>query len=416
MIESIQEYITGRQTSWLEKKIKNAKEDQEAIAQLMEEAADHFHPKIWIEDAAKRAKQLVMTTHPCKFSHPSAKSTPIMATATASHDGYVRTGNIRTVTGADVYGNAAALDVYKFLMLPLTEDCTVIEGFETRHPLLVQYIEGLGLNFDEIAQEFLEIKTDDGELKTDGLLKQVYFPLGDGQYHLLSILTSSNTLMRVKTEIDEMRFSEFSKAARKARREGKWHEPYQDVLDLTLLSHGGTKPQNISSINSQMAGKVYLLPCLPPRLKKRAVRVPTSDFFKQTLYLKKEHSRFKTLHRFVKQDYNTHEVRATIERIIHGIIDVILRKAYQVRASMPAKWSEDERYHNLPKVQKIWLDAQYQAECEDQEWQQEMAKMITKCIVSEYETVDRAHKLDEPARKAIRLAVMACLANDKEFF
>ncbi|OYQ75535.1 type I-F CRISPR-associated protein Csy1 [Wohlfahrtiimonas sp. G9077] len=416
MIKSINEYLTGRQTDWLEKKIKNAKEDHEAIAAYQLEASDRFHPKHWVSDAAKRAKQLYMTTHPCKFSHPSSKSTPIIATASARNDGYVRTGNIHAVTTADVYGNAAALDVYKFLMLPLTDDCTVIEGFETRHPLLVQYIESLGLDFDEMAKEFLEIKADDGALKTDGLLKQVYFPLGDDHYHLLSVLTSSNTLLRVKTEIDEMRFSEFSKAARKARREGKWHEPYQDLLDLTMLSHGGTKPQNISSINNQMAGKVYLLPSLPPKLTKRTVRLPTTDFFKQTLYLKKEHARFKALHRFVKQDYNTHEIRAMIARIINGIIDAILRKAYQVRGSMPAKWSEDEHYQNLPKVQKIWLDAQYAKERQEDDWQQEISKIITKCIVSEYELVDRAHKLDEPARKAIRLEVMACLANDKEFF
>jgi CRISPR-associated protein Csy1 len=73
-----------------------------------------------VPDAAKRVTQLSMVSHPSKFSHPSAKTSSVIAKVEQSNDGYLRSGNVDY--SLDVFGNAAAMDVFKFLSLPLNEN------------------------------------------------------------------------------------------------------------------------------------------------------------------------------------------------------------------------------------------------------------------------------------------------------
>lgn len=61
------------------------------------------------------------------------------------------------------------------------------------------------------------------------------------------------------------RFSEESKAIRDARKAGKWHsQPDIRFPNLAEMHFGGTKPQNISLLNSVRGGRVWLLPSMPP--------------------------------------------------------------------------------------------------------------------------------------------------------
>jgi len=82
-------------------------------------------PETWLPNAAKRAGQMSLSTHPCTFSHPSARKnkngyvTPVMANADSFADGYLRSGNV--VVEIDALGNAAVLDVYKFLTLEMED-------------------------------------------------------------------------------------------------------------------------------------------------------------------------------------------------------------------------------------------------------------------------------------------------------
>ena len=100
-------------------------------------------------------------------------------------------------------------------------------------------------------------------------MKQVYFPVGEAQYHLLSILTPSGLITRLKQSVDAMRFSEETKQAKESRKKNEHHEVgYSDIFDLTVTGYGGTQPQNVSVLNSQNAGRAYLLPSCPPVLEK----------------------------------------------------------------------------------------------------------------------------------------------------
>lgn len=419
MIKIISDYVKERKELWLEPRLKKA-ESEEEIATLKKEAEERFSLTQWLQDAARRAGQLNMTSHPSKFSHPSAKSSSIIANNIQDQDGYLRSGNVDVPL--DVFGNAAAMDVYRLLALPLKEGSKeiVLNIFENNHEQLKAQIENLGLSFKELRNNFLQIKKDEEKPRTDSLLKQVYFPINSKahQYHLLSLLTPSGTISLLKERIDKIRFSEETKIAREARRAETHHDSgYKDLLNLTVVGFGGTKPQNISVLNNQNYGKAYLLSSTPPSFTKRNIRMPTRDFFTQTLYLHGEKDRFETLHRWVMQERNNIEVRRVITNIIAGIIDSILYRAYQLRESNEPGWTLNEYYQNLPKNQRIWLDNHYRkVRQDDQGWRGEIARGMSNSIVLAYDKINSMRLLGDPEQHYIRTLIAESIDQDKEFF
>ncbi|MFT0212919.1 type I-F CRISPR-associated protein Csy1 [Pseudomonas sp. F1_0610] len=417
MIETINDFVSRRKATWLEAKLKKAKDDTER-QQFEIDATERFNLANWLSDAAKRASQLSITTHPSKFSHPSAKSTSVIANNPSRCDGYLRSGNV--VSQLDAFGNAAAMDVYQFLSLPIPsiDNQNILDAFEQSNISLQETINNLGLNFEELKDSFLTIKQEIGAIKTDTLLKQVYFPVAKNQYHLLSLLTGSGLITTFKERINTLRFSEVQKEARAAKREGENHATgYRDLFDLTITGYGGNKPQNISVLNNRNNGQAYLLPCLPPRFKTRNIRLPKQNFFTQTLYLKAEKSRFIALHKLTLSKWNNLEIRSAIENIVQSIIDLILYKAYQLRSSSENNWTDNDAYQNLPMSQKIWLDNQYKdLRAEDSEWREDVAKQMARVILSTYEDINGKTSLDDTSLKFITHEVEQSLAEDKEFF
>lgn len=252
MIKAIEEYINERKKSWLDKKIKSNFNDADELRQAAE---THFSYGNWIEDASLRAAQLKIVSHVSKVTHQYANASAFIYTGTKCNDGYVRTGNIAYQN--DVYGNAAAMDVYRFLSIQLREQYTVLDAFEKGDPSLKEYIENLGLQFDTVRENFLKIKSQEvDKLKTSHLLKQVFFPVGGDQYHLLSIVSATGMMAELNRRIIDMRSN--AKTCRDKIKDGSvLQASYQRIPNLTKIGFGGSKPRNISSINHQQHGVFF---------------------------------------------------------------------------------------------------------------------------------------------------------------
>ena len=416
MTESIQNFLNERKELWLKDRLKKAENDS-VISELQGQADDKFSLKEWLPDAAKRVTQLSMVSHPSKFSHPSAKTSSVIAQAKQDNDGYLRSGNVSYPL--DVFGNAAAMDVFKFLSLPLTEKLTVLDGFERQEESLKTLLVGADLDFETLGTEFLKIKATDTSVKTDHLVKQVYFPIEQAEYHLLSVLTPSGLITRLKQSIDTIRFSEETKQAKELRRKNEHHEiGYADIFGLTITAYGGTQPQNVSVLNSQNAGRAYLLSSCPPMLEKRAIRLPKTDFFAQCLYRKNYQESFIQLHKFMQLDLNNDDIRTAIRNIIQFVIDQILVLASKTREYSVEGWSNQDYYASLPKLQRIWLDKIYQTEREeDHDWRDELSREIARWILRSYEKViSDAYKLGTGEILDVKQRVEKSLQQAKEFF
>ncbi|MBF0211875.1 MAG: type I-F CRISPR-associated protein Csy1 [Desulfamplus sp.] len=390
MDREIKEFFEERKEAWLKKNLKKSMPPDEE-EKLRQECEEKFCLDNWLPDAASKAGQLYkyIVTHPSKFSHPDSVITPIVFTSTKNGDGFLRTGNCETEI--DACGNAAmnskAIEVYKFMSLKFDDGRTVLEHLEEGTQTAKEQFHISTASFEEIQQGFLSVKTSCEETKTSGLVKQVYFPIepnnSGSDYHLLSILTPSGLVFELKKRIDDILFSEETKEARELKRKEEHSDRgFDELFNLTKISYGGTKPQNISVLNSNNAGKVYLLPSLPPLLKKRDVKLPRYDFFNDCLWLNNFKDSFSALNRLIVTDYNNLNIREGIERRILSIMDQVVEQSWSIR-KYQVSWSEGENYSNLPAYQKIWLDDGKIEERENsEEWLdrvvQELANWITK--------------------------------------
>jgi hypothetical protein len=111
--------------------------------------------------------------------------------------------------------------------------------------------------------------------KLAALPTTIYFPVGD-DYHLLSLLTPSAIVYKLKQRINE-NFQPFSernkqekeKVERAVKDKKELKGDLNSIWNLTAIGYGGTKPQNISVLNNQNGGIAYLLSSMPPILQKR---------------------------------------------------------------------------------------------------------------------------------------------------
>jgi CRISPR-associated protein Csy1 len=385
--EAIKTFLSERQTAWLKEKLKSAKSESEQQA-IEQAAADKFDLANWLPDAAKRAGQLAMVSHPGKFTHPGAKTSSVIANAERKADGYLRTGNV--AAEFDVFGNAAALDVHKFLSLTLSDGQSLLTHLEQDSPLLRQQFN-LPIPYTELRLGLLSIKSADLECtKTSEKIKQVYFSIEDG-YHLLSLLTPSGLMFKLKERINTLRFSDAAKQAREDRRNQQHNEQgFDELYDLTVIGFGGTKPQNISVLNSQHGGTAYLLASWPPSLELRAIQPPKTNFFLQSLYFKDFQDKFLALHKlFAELVPNNIDVREGRDYWILQIVEQLMEKVWALR-ELAGGWTENTA---LPAVQKIWLDANHAAlrETED-DWLDGIINALVDWLWINYKKAIGEHK------------------------
>jgi len=376
--DAIKEFFAERKFGRLKDKVKASMSEEEK-AEIEQAAEEKFSMDEWLPDAARRVAQLSMVSHPSKFSHPSSKTSPVLARATKMADGFLRTGNSKATL--DVFGNAAALDVYKFLSLELDDGKTILEHVEQGSEKAREQLAINTATFEDIQEGLLAIKQGGDTVFTSGKVKQVYFPCHGG-YHLLSILTPSGLMFELRSRVDDMRFSEETKEARKLKRNSDHSDTgFDDLYNLSMIGYGGTKPQNISILNSQNGGKTYLLPCLPPVLQKRDVRLPRYNFFTNTLWVGRFKESFSRLHNLMQQERNNSNIRQRRDSILRSIIDQGINVMWSIR-NHEAGWSQTEHYSHLPAHQKIWLDNVWLQEREESEiWLNKVVEEFSRWIV-----------------------------------
>ncbi|SEH05918.1 type I-F CRISPR-associated protein Csy1 [Candidatus Venteria ishoeyi] len=387
----IQNFLNERKANWLKSRLKNKTEAEQAL--IEQEATDKYALATWLPDAAKRARQLSLTSHPGKFSHPDAKTSSIISDAQQSADGFLRTGNAKA--NLDVFGNAAALDVYKFLSLKLADGNTILNHLENKTAAIKQQFSISTATFSDIEQGLLAIKQDPHPCTTtDGKLKQVYFPLADDNYHLLSILPPSGLLFKLKNQINNIRFSDEAKVARKARKDNHAHEQgFADIYGLSAMGYGGTKPQNISVLNSQNGGIAYLLPSMPPELNPRTTQPPKTNFFGKFLWLKPYEEDFQKFHQLLVHGKPNIHTRQQRDWLIRSIIYQVIDYAWLIRRLEPG-WSITETYQQLPQYQKIWLDEHHApVRSEDTQWLDNVKQELANWFIRAYDKIIEEKKL-----------------------
>lgn len=412
-----EDFLQGHKTQWLTKKALG----KEPKPELIEQAELRYDAQTWMANAIKNARRGA-ATHVSTYSHPDAKTTNIMVDHDLVQNGLIMTSNVNCRNAYDIYGNAgtdsSVVEIYGFLNMKGTNGLSIIEHLSQNTDDIQTFFQGVGVDY-AVAKERLELMlNDDKPTKTHKFVKQVYFPVSDDQYHLLSILTSSVLQTEVFKRINELKFSEINKELRTLRKEKKYSDQaLEDIYGLTEVFYGGSKPQNISVANSLNRGKAYLIDSLPPTLEKRTLRLPKHDFF-ETLFYKSYQDSFLSMHELMAVKVNNMYVRDGIKNTIQFIIDQVLFKALTINQSMPEGWSDDEAYAALPKYQKILLDSQYDhKEFKTLEWREMISKSLGHWLVKSYEkSVKDAFLFETSEYNFVKDMVEETLRQDKGMF
>jgi CRISPR-associated protein Csy1 len=410
---AIEEFLTKRRDDRIKKKLKANMLEAEKLL-IEQEAEEEFLLENWLPKAAKRAGQLSLVSHLAKFSHPSAKSSPIIFSGSHRVDGFLYSCNASAEL--DVTGSAAAMDVFKFLSVQLSYGKTILEHLELGSEKIKNDLKISTVAFDELRNDFLAKKKCAQTDFTDPKIKQIYFPTDNG-YHLLSILSPSGLIYSLRNKIDSIRFSDETKKARENRKKELHDESgFEELYNLAMIGYGGTKPQNISGLNSTHGGKAYLLPSFPPALNKSYLHLPQKDFFAYFLRRKDFIDEFKALHKIFSTDYNNKNIRNSRDnKWLQAIIDKVIDKMWLLRSVKPA-WSAKANCE-LPLYQKIWLDNFYQLEREkNTEWLSEVIGDFARWIIETYEKVigDQAKCLDDKFFDHIRKIIKQSLKQSLE--
>ncbi|MDP2369601.1 type I-F CRISPR-associated protein Csy1 [Rhodoferax sp.] len=345
---------------------------------------DEHQREVWLADAARRVAQIQLASHTLKPLNPDARGTNVYLSEPFCTDAALVGTHVLGVDRADdVVGNAAALDVFKFLKLP-AGDKTLLARFLDDDPALLQALSADTPKAQAWAAAFAGIVDSKSAVASHTLGKQLYFPLPDGSYHLLAPLFPTALVHRLHTTLQEDRFSDAAKAARAARKVEEDHpHGYREYLNMVVQNFGGSKPQNISQLNSERGGANHLLASVPPVWQSQGIKPPlrmVSVFAKGGPVARDADLRYltKVLRKFLVKviDHNNMAIKAKRLELVQQIIDTVLAIAAPIQC-LPGGWSQlgDCR---LSVSEKRWLDAgtvdDAHAETPPDDWQDEVSE------------------------------------------
>ena len=334
-----------------------------------DEVIASFAHDVWLASAAKRVEQIQAVTHSLKPIHPDARGTNLyVEPRTLPPLAELGSHALGERFVGDVVGNAAALDVYKLLKLE-------VNGRSLLTALLAQDADALAALHTDPAQAqalrdaFVSLTQPRAEgPSSHTLAKQLYWLTGtdacdDAHYTLLAPLYATSLAHAVHAQVQEDRFGEANKAARQARRERKMHDGvFHDYPGLAVQNMGGTKPQNISQLNSERRGMNYLLSSLPPQWKVNEQRFPTHADSVFTRYFDTRplvRQTVKALRHYLESNPNpVKDTRDDRKELVDVLVDEMVAMAAELQHALPPGWTlNDPRFSKLNDDEQTWLDA-----------------------------------------------------------
>ncbi|ODQ01744.1 type I-F CRISPR-associated protein Csy1 [Salinivibrio sp. SS2] len=383
-----------------------ASQEQVAIANAdyAEKAAPieaKYEPIRWITDAARRAKQISLATHCPKFTHGDAKATSMLVTEVDKSESRHLTSYSLTDKAIDAVGNAAAMDVARFLKVNVEGD-SLISQLQAGHINALKPLTDDATLLETWRAGF-SLALNDQTLSAHNLIKQTYFPVEEDKYHLLCPLYSSSLAHTLYNKVRATRFGENVKAIREAKKKQHYHPERWEIFPHTVKqAFGGANKQNISLLNSNRQGEGFLLNAAPPSYQQQPENPSkqTSIFNRRLAYQASHllHDFRAFLASLTERDRNF----ATRYRRDHDFIlpptDLVFDYAARVQQQVPAGWSKgaDDKACRLKREHALWLDvynpdAQFKREREAQDWLDTVASDFAAWLLRQLE--DKQHYL-----------------------
>ncbi|TCV91566.1 type I-F CRISPR-associated protein Csy1 [Biostraticola tofi] len=340
-----------------------------------------YEIRTWLTDAAKQSYQIKQATHILKFTHSSAKGgSSVLNDYKDVSSQFLSTASLinpvmdTAISDAKVLGIAA-------LLTEVHQDDSLIAALKRRDYSALEKIAEGPEQLEQWVTGFQKIFIDP-HISSHKFAKQIFFPISTEKYHLISPLYSSSLAQALYQRITHARFSEEAKAIKLAQKENRQHEKASVFFpNLAVQNIGGTKPQNISALNSARSGRSYLLSCAAPQWKtvEKPPQKTMSIFHERSEVDFYTRATMVAMHHFllsVRTLPNNRNIRRQRLNYLDQLIDQLFFYISTVQ-NMRAGWSVDS---TLSRAQQLWLDphrgmndAAFRNEREAGDWQAEVA-------------------------------------------
>lgn len=342
-------------------------------------------PGQWLADTAKNASKCQFATHIGRFVNPDVTVNWQAKINDKPNDAYVSTASV--TCSPDIFVAANYLATASLLQLHLEDGKTFYEHLQSADDALREDFQIMQADYEQVREDLLAVKSEVLPDSTDKQLRQVFFPVREDDYHLLTVLPPASLMQEVRMRIRAMEDEARQACSKKSDTYGRDH---RRIYNLVQTKFGGTKPQNISYGNNRQGGRSYMLPSLPPVLEKRTIIYPRKDFFKETLRLRDFIGLFQRLHKRYADKRNNQEIRQAVRGIERQIMEMVLLRVYVMREK--CGWSDNR---SLSRAQSIWLDDKYAEDRQnDDEWQKKLATEFADWLMGSYEKVMKREKID----------------------
>lgn len=324
-----------------------------------------------LSGGAKCVSRIQLATHILKGIHPDLKvkeATNLIAWPSSLESGYwvgshvLKDDLFPDTTGDGAY-NTIIYELSRVLLLRI-ENTTFIALLQSGD---TDAVAALAETQDEATARAEVLVTIDGSrcspLASHTKAKQLYWLAGtdahnEVAFHLLAPLYPTMLVHQVYLKLQDDRFSEEAKAARTARKEGSYHpRAVCEYRDLAIQQLGGTKPQNISQLNSERRGNNCLLASLPPMWQSAEVRplLSVSSMFKVFGRLRDVQQQARALRHFLEsKPLANMDTRRKVLDWVNGLIDEFLQFSAGLQMLVPG-WSLSPDCY-LSAAQRLWLD------------------------------------------------------------
>lgn len=332
---------------------------------------DFYQLQPLLDSSAECVRQIQMATHIIKGVHPDLK----VKTATSLRVACEALAALPLV-GSHVLGASAEVDatgngafnkkIFEVFLLLTTEfqGSRVLDLLRAGDGDASAALGSTATSAADIAVQLADIEAPRCEKPASHTLaKQLYWLVGtdphdDARYHLLAPLYPTSLVHRFYRTLQDDRFSENAKAARDARKAGTWHErPVREYPNLAIQKLGGTKPQNISQLNSERHGDNYLLASLPPVWQSPAVKpvFGAASLFDVFRWRPLVRTLTAQLRRFLESDpARNQETAVRRDELVESLLDELMQFTAESRSLEPG-WTIDPRCELSP-THRIWLD------------------------------------------------------------
>lgn len=322
---------------------------------LFEEAKKKFIDEIVLLKNIKSAEKAVT-----KWRNPITHTAKVVQSSSSVHlngktnapipEGYVTMSSVHSGC-RDSGGAARYATVSKFLG-------SMVNGYETVKDLLnkkdIALKNELGLDEDdwnkllkmnELSNKFYANPV------TDGIAKQILFPISEGKYLNFTITPSTPFLFEYRERLNKRVYP---------GKKSKIKEIFNGRVKRTV---GGSKPNNISDIVAKI-GVMEVLRASPffviENKSKIDSRVRYGRFFRSLFFNKQRHSElFSSFSKLISVVDKNKYSNAKIERGLNNSFEYIVEQVIVVPALslqlLPTGWSDDKNV-KLTKVEKAWLD------------------------------------------------------------